>query len=159
MKQCAEMDFSFGNPPGEELIATLASRFHLTYTNESSTRSVSQWYYVTAWPYYFLILVAPLLSGLAILLRSGRPYAIFLFLHISIMMATSMTFGGASIRYLQPISFMTLLVLALGARAVLRPLRGEKEEDAMGDQPAPVQSNATLLANMNVLSQPTLMRS
>jgi len=158
MKQCAEMDFSFGNPPGEELIARLASRFHLTYTNEPASRSVAQWYYVTAWPYYFLILLAPLLSGLAILFRFGRPYAIFLFLHISIMMATSMTFGGASIRYLQPISFMTLLVLALGARAALRPVRREKEEDTVGHQPAPVQSNAILQCEPNVLSQPTLMR-
>ena len=32
MKKFAEADFSFRRPPGNELIALLASRFHLSYT-------------------------------------------------------------------------------------------------------------------------------
>src|SRR6266513_5603973 len=116
MKKCAVADFSFRRPPDDKLIALLASRFHLTYAKGTTTMSATQLYYVVAWPYYFLILLAPLLSGFAIALRSVRRYAILLFVHISIMMAMSMTFGGDSIRYLQPISFATLLVLALGAK-------------------------------------------
>ncbi len=125
MKKGAEADFSFQNPPGDDLIALLASRFHLSYAKGTTTKSAIQLYYILAWPYYFLILLAPLLSGLAIALRSMRPYAILLFVHISIMMAMAMTFGSNSIRYFQPISFMTLLVFALGAKAALRSLSGE----------------------------------
>lgn len=151
MKQCAEMDFSFGNPPAGDLIERLASRFHLTYARDT-TKSAAQWYYVAAWPYYFLILLVPLLSGLAIVLRFGLPYAIFLFLHISIMMALSMTFGGASVRYLQPISFMTLLVLALGARAALQRVRHEKNDAVANDQGNSLQSNPILRSDMNGLA-------
>ena len=157
MKQCAEMDFSFGNPPDDDLIARLASRFHLIYPTGTTNKSAIQWYYVAAWPYYFIILLAPLLSGLAIVLRFGRPYAILLFIHISIMMATSMTFGGQSVRYFQPISFMTLLVLALVAKAALRLARGGKDELMTDEQPTSVQSNPTLRSDVSNLAQPALI--
>jgi L-2-hydroxyglutarate oxidase LhgO len=88
------------------------------------------------------------LSGLAIALRSVRRYAILLFVHISIMMAMAMTFGGDSIRYLQPISFMTLLVLALGAKIALRSVR--KDEAIAGWQRSSVE---TLRPDLNALVQ------
>lgn len=143
MKQFAERDFSFDNPPSADLIALLASRFHLSHEN-TAIKSFLQWYYVVAWPYYFLILLAPLLSALAMLLKPGRPYAILLFVHISIMMVMSMTFGSETLRFFQPISFATLLVLALGAKAALGPVRQEKDEAVVGDQRINAQSNATL---------------
>jgi hypothetical protein len=157
MKKCAETDFSFGNPPSDELIARLASRFHLSYAKGTTTKSAIQLYYIVAWPYYFLILLAPLLSGLAIALRSVRPCALLLFVHISIMMATAMTFGSDSIRYFQPISFMTLLVLALGAKTALRPVRRDKEEARTNEQPISVQSNPTLRSAVGALFQPAFV--
>jgi hypothetical protein len=78
MKRCAQSDFSFRRPPDDRLIALLASRFHLSYT-KGTVMSPIQLYYIVAWPYYFLILLAPLLSGLAIALSSVRRYAILLF--------------------------------------------------------------------------------
>jgi hypothetical protein len=158
MKQSAEMDFSFGNPPTADLIALLASRFHLSHEN-SATKSFLQWYYLVAWPYYFLVLLAPLLSGLAILLKAGRPYAILLFVHISIMMAMSMTFGSDTVRFFQPISFMTLLVLALGTKAALRPVRRDKEEAISDEQQISVQSYPTLRSDARGLAQPTFIGS
>ena len=116
--------------------------------------SAIQLYYIVAWPYYFLILLAPLLSGLAIALRSVRLYAILLFVHISIMMAMAMTFGGDSIRYLQPISFMTLLVLALGAKIALRSVR--KDEAIASRQRSSVE---TLRPDLNALVQPAFTGS
>ncbi|MEY2490319.1 MAG: hypothetical protein QOC70_2261 [Verrucomicrobiota bacterium] len=157
MKQCAEMDFSFGNPPDTDLIARLASRFHLTYTNDPTTKSAAQQYYVAAWPYYFLILLSPLLSGLTIVRRFGRPYAIFLFVHISIMLAMSMTFGGESIRYLQPVSFMTLLVLALGAKALLRPVREDKDQAVTEEQRINVQPAPTPRPDVRSLAHPAFI--
>jgi hypothetical protein len=154
MKQYAVADFSFRRPPDDKMIALLASRFHLTYAKGTTTISAMQLYYIVAWPYYFLILLAPLLSGLAIALRSGRRYAILLFVHISIMMAMSMTFGGNSIRYLQPISFTTLLVLALGAKIALRSVR--KDEATSGWQRRSVE---TPRPDLNALVQPAFTGS
>lgn len=154
MKKCAVLDFSFRRPPDDKLIALLASRFHLTYAKGTTTMSVIQLYYVVAWPYYFLLLLSPLLSGLAIALRSVRRYAILLFVHISIMMAMAMTFGSGSIRYLQPISFMTLLVLALGAKIALRSVR--KDEAIAGGQSSSVE---TLRPDLSALVQPAFTRS
>ena len=153
MKKYAESDFSFRRPPSDKLIALLASRFHLSYT-KGATMSAIQLYYIVAWPYYFLILLAPLLSGLAIALRTVRRYAILLFVHISIMMAMAMTFGGDSIRYLQPISFTTLLVLALGAKIALRSVR--KDQAIAGGQMSSVE---TLRPDVSALAQPVFAGS
>lgn len=154
MEKCAESDFSFQNPPDDKLIALLASRFHLSYAKGTTTMSPIQLFYIAAWPYYFLILLAPLLSLLAIALRCVRGYAILLFVHISIMMAMAMTFGSDSIRYFQPISFLTLLVLALGAKIALRSVR--KDEAIAGGQRS---SGETLLPDLSALAQPAFIGS
>ena len=154
MKRCAESDFSFRRPPSDKLIALLASRFHLSYAKGTTNMSPTQMYYLVAWPYYFLILLAPLLSGLAIALRSVRRYALLLFIHISIMMAMAMTFGSDSIRYLQPISFMTLLVLALGAKTALRSVR--KDDAIAGAKRSSVE---TLRPDLSALAQPAFTGS
>jgi hypothetical protein len=150
MKRCAESDFSFRRPPGDKLIAQLASRFHLSYAKSTTNMSPTQLYYVAAWPYYFLVLLAPLVSGLAIALKSVRQYALLLFIHISIMMAMAMTFGSNSIRYLQPISFMTLLVLALGAKIALQSLW--KDEAIVSGQSRSVETSRP---DLSALAQPT----
>ena len=154
MKRCAESDFSFRRPPSDKLIALLASRFHLSFAKGTTNMSPTQMYYLVAWPYYFLILLAPLLSGLAIALRSVRRYALLLFIHISIMMAMAMTFGSDSIRYLQPISFMTLLVLALGAKTALRSVR--KDDAIAGAKRSSVE---TLRPDLSALAQPAFTGS
>jgi hypothetical protein len=149
MKKCAESDFSFRRPPDDKFRALLASRFHMSYPN-GITMSPTQLYYVVAWPYYFVILLAPLLSALAIALRSVHRYAILLFVHISVMMAMAMTFGSDSIRYFQPISFMTLLVLALGAKIALRSVR--KDEPIAGGQSNSVETSRP---DLSALTQST----
>ena len=154
MRKYAEADFSFRRPPGDKLAALLASRFDLSYAKGTTTMSAIQLYYIVAWPYYFLILLAPLLSGLAIALGSVRRYAVLLFVHISIMMAMSMTFGGDSIRYLQPISFMTILLLALGAKIALRPVGIDKA--IAGGQRSSVE---TLRPDLSALVQPAFTGS
>lgn len=154
MKNYAELDFSFLRPPDDTLIALLASRFHLSYAKDTTTMSPIQLYYIVGWPYYFLILSAPLLSGLAIAIRSVRRYAILLFVNISIMMAMAMTFGSHSIRYLQPISFMTLLLLALGASIALRSVR--KDDHIAGRQSSSVE---TFRPGLSALAQPAFTGS
>jgi hypothetical protein len=154
MKRCAESDFSFRRPPDDKMRAVLASRFHLLYAKGTATMSPIQFYYIVAWPYYCLILLAPLLSGLAIALRPVRRYAMLLFVHISIMMAMAMIFGSNSVRYLQPISFMTLLVFALVARNLLPSVR--KEDAIAGGQRNSVE---TLRPDLSALARPAFVGS
>ena len=154
MKKYAESDFSFRRTPDDKFIELLASRFHLSYAKGTRTMSLIQLYYLLAWPYYFLILLAPLLSGLAIALRSVHRYAILLFIHISTMMAMAMTFGFDTVRYFQPISFMTLLVLALGAKIALQSVRKD-EAIADGDR----SSLETVRPDFSALAQPAFIGS
>lgn len=116
MKQSAASDFSFHNPPGDELVSWLATKFHFALDRNDQSRSFLQRYYVYAWPYYFLILVSPLVAGVAVVLRSARNYALLLFIHISLMLSVTMLFGGDSVRYFQPISYALLLAIALLVR-------------------------------------------
>jgi len=66
----------------------------------------------------------------------------------------AMTFGGDSIRYLQPISFMTLLVLALGTTIAVQSVR--KDEAIAGWHRSRVQ---TLRPDLNALVQPAFTGS
>lgn len=116
MKDCAVKDFSFNNPPSDDLLLQLRTYFHLALNRDDTTLTLLQRYYVAAWPYYFLILVAPLLAGLVVLVRFGREYAALLFIHVGSMSAVTMEFGGDSVRYFQPISYAFLLVMVLGLR-------------------------------------------
>jgi hypothetical protein len=125
MKDFLEKDFSFYNPPGGDLIQLLAINFHLAQNN-TTAKTFLQSYYVAGWPYYFLVLLTPLLSALAILLKAGRPYAILLFVHSSIIMGVAMTFGSETMRFLQPVSFLTLLIVALWITAALKRLARNK---------------------------------
>jgi hypothetical protein len=119
LKDAARSDFGFNNPPREELMELLASRFHMALDEQKQTTSSLQKFSVRAWPYYFLILLAPLLSGIATIFRPTRPYALLLFLHITVSLTVSNIFGGQSIRYFQPISLATILILAIYARYFL----------------------------------------
>jgi hypothetical protein len=113
MIRCATRDFSFSNKPSDDLISVLADQFNATLDKDNETLSVLQHYYVAAWPYYFLILVAPIVAGLPLVRRFHPEFGTLLFIHISLMLAVTMLFGGESVRYFQPISYAMLLAIAL----------------------------------------------
>ena len=113
MKGSARSDFGFNNPPKEELLSLLASRFHLALDPKKQEESFLQQWSIAAWPYYFLILLAPLPAAFAVAFRSTRRYAVLLLVHITVTLLVSTIFGGHTVRYLQPISLATLLVVAL----------------------------------------------
>ncbi len=69
-------------------------------------------------------------------------------------MAMAMTFGTDSVRYFQPISFLTLLVLALGATIALRSVRKDAAI-ACGQ----TNSVETLRADLSTLIQPAFTGS
>ena len=123
MKASARSDFGFNNPPKEELLDLLASRFHLAIDAKNQTESFLQQWSVAAWPYYFVILLAPLPAAFAVAFRPTRSYAFLLFVHITVTLVVSTIFGGHTVRYLQPISFATLLVVALYLGRFVEPHR------------------------------------
>jgi hypothetical protein len=123
MKASARYDFRFNNPPKEDLLDLLASRFHLAIDTKKQTESFLQQWSVAAWPYYFLILLAPLPAAFAVAFRPTRGYAVLLFVHITVTLLVSTIFGGHTVRYLQPISFATLLVIALYLARFIEPHR------------------------------------
>lgn len=158
MKRSAELDFSFTNPPSSDFIAEVATNFHFISPNDQS-KSPLQRYYVAAWPYYSFLLLAPLLSALAILLRFTRSFAFLLFGHISIMVATSMTFGSDSVRYFQPISFVTLLVLALVTSAGLLQMRRTKKTFVSPEPAISHPLNSSPQVEVRTLVQPAFIGS
>jgi hypothetical protein len=123
MKGSARYDFRFNNPPTEDQRDLLASRFHVAIDTKNLTESFLQQWSVAAWPYYFLILLAPLPAAFAVAFRSTRGYAFLLFVHITVTLLVSMVFGGHTVRYLQPISFATLLVIAVYLARFIQPHR------------------------------------
>jgi len=123
MKASARSDFGFNNPPNEDQRDLLASRFHLAIDTKKQTESFLQQWSVAAWPYYFLILLAPLPAALAVAFRPTRGYAFLLFVHITVTLLVSTIFGGHTVRYLQPISFATLLVIAIYLGRFIEPHR------------------------------------
>jgi hypothetical protein len=118
MKGSAEADFCSDNPPGDDFISLLSKRFHFALPKEVPVNSPLQTYYVNGWPYYFVLLLAPFLSGLALIFPSTRKYALLLFIHISLLVTISVTFGGHSLRYFHPVSFGVLLAIAVLAKGV-----------------------------------------
>jgi hypothetical protein len=142
LKRSAERDFGFANPPGDDVLTELATYFHLAQQKDATEKSLLQWYYVEAWPYYILILLAPFLSVAVVIICSQRPPAILLFIHISLLLTVSMIFGGDSVRFFQSISFVTLLVIALGTQALMTRRRG-RNEIGMERQPVDNQFSQT----------------
>ena len=118
MKASAEADFCFDNQPQGDFLVLLADRFHLALQKEVPVKSPLQNYYVKAWRYYFVLLLAPFFASLALIFPATRKYAVILFVHLSVLVTLSVTFGGHSIRFFHPVSFGTLLVIALLAHGV-----------------------------------------
>ena len=82
------------------------------------TRS-SQQYYVRAQPYYYVVLLSPFVCG-ALLFFVAEGYVFVLFLHSWILLGTvTILSKAASVRYLQPMSFLTILIFAVLVKAMI----------------------------------------
>jgi hypothetical protein len=76
--------------------------------------SLLQRYFLAAWPYYFIVIVSPLICAFATWLGRDRSFALLLFVHASILMVVVTALSPqACIRYLQPVSVLTLLSIAI----------------------------------------------
>jgi hypothetical protein len=97
-------------------VQMLAKRFGFQTVSRPSTLpySLLQQYFVGAWPYYFIVVVSPLVCAFATWLGRDRAFAFLLFIHASILMVVVTALSPqACIRYLQPVSVLTLLSIAI----------------------------------------------
>jgi hypothetical protein len=76
--------------------------------------SLLQRYFLGGWPYYFIVVVSPLVCALAMWVSRQRAFVFVLFIHASILMVVITALSPqASVRYLQPVSILTLLSIAI----------------------------------------------
>ncbi len=100
----------------DEQVKVLAQRFRFTTVKllPAQPFSLLQRYFLGAWPYYFIVIVSPLVCAFATCLSRDRAFAFLLFIHASILMVVVTALSSqACIRYLQPVSVLTLLSIAI----------------------------------------------
>jgi len=93
----------------------MAKRLHLAPPahGEAKRHSLLQRYFLRALPYYYFVILSPFICG-ALLFLVRETYVLLLFLHGCILLGTDSVLAvTASVRYLQPLSFLTILILAL----------------------------------------------
>ena len=111
----AREDLGNGELTDEE-VKRIAEKFGFITEKRVPTQpfSLSQRYFVGAWPYYFIVIVSPLVCAFATWLSRYRAFALLLFIHASILMVVVTALSPQPcIRYLQPVSLLTLLSIAI----------------------------------------------
>lgn len=101
---------------GDDQIKLLAEKFGFRTVKDPRTLpySLLQLYFLGAFPYYFAVALCPLVWIVAIWVSRHRAFAILLFFHASILMVVVTALSPqACIRYLQPVSVLTLLGIAV----------------------------------------------
>jgi hypothetical protein len=104
-----------------EQCSTLAEHFHLATDGRirGAPPTILQTYFLKSYLYCLLVMTAPLLAGASLLLQRTRNYCALVLLHATITLAVVTTFTpNPSVRYLQPLSLLTLLILAVYAKAL-----------------------------------------
>lgn len=104
-----------------EMTSVLAAHFRLSPPPRGDAKDYTllQQYYVRAQPYYYVVLLSPFVCG-ALLFFVAEGYVSVLFLHSWILLGTvTILSKAASVRYLQPMSFLTILIFAVLVKAII----------------------------------------
>lgn len=115
IQRYATNDLGYGTLSDDQ-IKMLAERFGFVTMKQLPVRpfSLSQRYFLAALPYYFVLIVSPLICAVATWIGRHRAFALLLFVHASILMLVVTALSPrACIRYLQPVSILTLLSIAI----------------------------------------------
>ena len=110
----------------EEQVKVLAEKFRFITVKllPAQPFSLLQRYFLAGWPYYFIVVVSPLTCALATWVSRQRAFALLLFVHVSILMVVVTALSPqACIRYLQPVSLLTLLSIAICVDSLARRAR------------------------------------
>ena len=100
----------------------MAEHFHFATDGRiiGAPPTLLQRYFLLAWPYCYFLLLSPILGAWAVYVTREKQLALFLLLHLAIILAVTFTFAVApSFRYLQPASLLALLLVALCLRGPL----------------------------------------
>jgi hypothetical protein len=100
----------------------LASWLYWPSTPESRRhlQTLTTWYYKAASPYFFVVLLSPVLSLALLFIARNKAYAFLLFAHTTVLLTSTFLLSiGPDTRYLHPLSFLTLLNLALAVKSLL----------------------------------------
>jgi hypothetical protein len=122
IQRYARSDLGYANLT-EDQVKRLAEKFRFTTVKEITSQPLSflQLYFVRAWPYYFVVLLTPLICALAIWVGRRRSFALLLFTHASILILVVTALSPQPcIRYLQPLSILALLSIAICIDRVAR---------------------------------------
>jgi hypothetical protein len=116
-----------------EQTSMLAEQFHFATDGRiiGAPPTVLQKYFLISWPYCYFLLLSPILGVSAVYLAHEKQLALFVLVHLVIILTVTFTFAVApSFRYLQPVSVLTLLTVALCLRAFLNNRSPEKPESS-----------------------------
>ena len=101
--------------------AMLADEFHFTTDGRiiGAPPTLLQRFFLLSWPYCYFVLLSPIMGASGLYLTREKPMALVLLLHLVIILAVTFTFSVApSLRYLQPVSVLSLLAVAICLRAL-----------------------------------------
>jgi len=116
IKKIAKSDLAIRPIPRDPAFKVLADRFHWE-TSGTEQQSLTTWYYVAASPWLFVVLLSPLLSLVLLVVGQSKGYALLLFSHSAVLLSGTFLLSIYTIpRYLQPLSLLTLLTVALGVK-------------------------------------------
>jgi hypothetical protein len=121
----AREDLGYGELT-EEQVKVFAEKFRFITVKllPAQPFSLLQRYFLAGWPYYFIVVVSPLTCALATWVSRQRAFALLLFIHVSILMVVVTALSPqACIRYLQPVSLLTLLSIAVCVDCLARRAR------------------------------------
>ena len=124
----ARSDLGYGNLTDDN-VKILAETFGVKAEKEVTGQPLSllQLYFVWSWPYYFIVLLSPLTCALATWLCRCRSFALLLFIHASILMLVITTLSPQpGIRYLQPLSMLSLFSIAICIDWIARRVTAHK---------------------------------
>jgi hypothetical protein len=101
----------------------LTERFHQVVTRENVRQPVTflRWYYFAVEWYYYVVLLSPVILGILVALGPTiRRYLVFLFLNQTVLFATTFALSVRPVvRYLEPLSLITLLTFAAVAKCFI----------------------------------------
>jgi hypothetical protein len=112
----------------DDQVKMLAEKFGFITGNQPPRQPLSllQRYFVGAWPYYFFVIISPFTCAFATWINRHRAFAFLLFLHAAILIVVITALSPrACIRYLQPVSILTLLSIAICVDRILTRTKPE----------------------------------
>jgi hypothetical protein len=122
IQKIAKFDLGNGTGLTDSERADLANWFHWAVLSESrrQVQTITTWYYEAASPYFFLVLLSPVVSLALLFFARNKAYALLLFAHTTVLVTSTFLLSlHPDTRFLHPLSFLTLLNLALGLKALL----------------------------------------